>query len=68
MRCPICGVEFQREASRALPFCSERCRSIDLRRWLDEAYHLPLPPDPDADELPPDVNETNGGPQNGTPS
>jgi endogenous inhibitor of DNA gyrase (YacG/DUF329 family) len=23
------------------PFCSRRCRTIDLGRWLDEAYRLP---------------------------
>jgi endogenous inhibitor of DNA gyrase (YacG/DUF329 family) len=23
------------------PFCSERCRLVDLGRWLDEAYALP---------------------------
>jgi endogenous inhibitor of DNA gyrase (YacG/DUF329 family) len=24
-----------------LPFCSTRCRQIDLGRWLGEAYRLP---------------------------
>jgi len=23
------------------PFCSERCRLIDLGRWLDEGYSVP---------------------------
>lgn len=23
------------------PFCSKRCRTIDLGRWLDEGYRLP---------------------------
>lgn len=23
------------------PFCSRRCRLIDLKRWLDEEYRLP---------------------------
>jgi endogenous inhibitor of DNA gyrase (YacG/DUF329 family) len=23
-----------------MPFCSERCRLIDLGRWLDEAYRV----------------------------
>ncbi len=26
-----------------MPFCSERCRQIDLGRWLDERYTIPLP-------------------------
>jgi endogenous inhibitor of DNA gyrase (YacG/DUF329 family) len=25
-----------------MPFCSERCRQVDLGRWLDEAYGLPI--------------------------
>jgi hypothetical protein len=24
-----------------LPFCGERCRGIDLGRWLGEAYRMP---------------------------
>jgi uncharacterized protein len=41
MRCPTCEREFQPAESTALPFCSERCRTIDLGRWLDEGYVLP---------------------------
>jgi len=25
-----------------MPFCSQRCRRIDLGRWLDERYSLPI--------------------------
>ena len=28
-----------------MPFCSNRCRQIDLRRWLDERYSLPVNPE-----------------------
>ncbi len=52
MRCPVCEREFESSTSPALPFCSERCRTIDLGRWLGETYSLPSVPDPDADELP----------------
>ena len=24
-----------------MPFCSERCKTIDLGRWLDESYAIP---------------------------
>jgi endogenous inhibitor of DNA gyrase (YacG/DUF329 family) len=51
MRCPNCKREFDREASAALPFCSERCRTIDLGRWLGEEYSMPVMPDPEADEF-----------------
>jgi len=30
-----------------MPFCSERCRLIDLGRWLDERNTMPLEPDED---------------------
>jgi endogenous inhibitor of DNA gyrase (YacG/DUF329 family) len=51
MRCPICKREFDRATSTALPFCSERCRTIDLGRWLGEEYSMPVIPDPEADEV-----------------
>jgi endogenous inhibitor of DNA gyrase (YacG/DUF329 family) len=50
MRCPVCQREFEKESSTAVPFCSERCRTIDLGRWLGETYRLPGAPDPDADQ------------------
>ena len=39
-RCPICDRPFDPQESTALPFCSERCRLVDLGRWLDEGYSL----------------------------
>jgi hypothetical protein len=37
-RCPICG----RPASdETLPFCSSRCRDVDLHRWLSGHYVVP---------------------------
>ena len=41
MRCPICERQFDPVQSSALPFCGERCRQIDLGRWLGEDYRLP---------------------------
>ncbi len=49
--CPTCHKLFDPEASRALPFCRDRCRSIDLNRWLSEEIALPYH-DVNADELP----------------
>jgi uncharacterized protein len=40
-RCPICRQKFDAEKSQFLPFCSPRCKQIDLARWLDERYMLP---------------------------
>ena len=46
--CPICGksVEIPDESapidsSSPFPFCSERCKLIDLGRWLDGKYQIP---------------------------
>lgn len=52
MRCPVCKQEFDPATSAAMPFCSERCRTIDLGRWLGEVYSMPNIPDPEADERP----------------
>jgi endogenous inhibitor of DNA gyrase (YacG/DUF329 family) len=37
-RCPICG---KPAAEPALPFCSSRCRDIDLNRWFKGSYVVP---------------------------
>jgi endogenous inhibitor of DNA gyrase (YacG/DUF329 family) len=42
VRCPICEREFDPAAPDAVkPFCSARCRTIDLGRWLGEGYAFP---------------------------
>jgi uncharacterized protein len=46
-KCPICGKPAV-EASR--PFCSPRCRNIDLDRWRSEAYRVPVTEDPDEED------------------
>lgn len=43
--CPTCGQQFESEAAKTMPFCSERCRWIDLGRWLNEEHHLPVEPE-----------------------
>jgi len=55
-RCPVCRRAFDPDESPAMPFCSERCRLVDLGRWASEAYGLPVEPDESsrpADEPPP---------------
>jgi endogenous inhibitor of DNA gyrase (YacG/DUF329 family) len=54
MHCPVCKLEFEAESSAAKPFCSDRCKTIDLGRWLEGSYQLPDVPDPEADEEPDD--------------
>ncbi len=42
VHCPTCGtlVEWTAQA-RQRPFCSERCRMIDLGQWASEDYRIP---------------------------
>jgi endogenous inhibitor of DNA gyrase (YacG/DUF329 family) len=47
MHCPICDKTFEPEETTAMPFCSERCRLIDLGRWLGEGYSLSTERDED---------------------
>jgi len=45
VHCPRCGapVEWTPE-SRYRPFCSERCKLIDLGAWATERYRVPVDP------------------------
>ena len=44
--CPICGKP--RDAAFR-PFCSKRCADIDLGRWLNESYAIPVKVEEDED-------------------
>ena len=46
-RCPICG---RPRDPKFRPFCSKRCRQVDLSRWMNEVYAVPaLDADPEED-------------------
>ncbi len=47
-RCPTCGARFNIALTEAMPFCSTRCQQVDLGRWMNEEYGLPVEPDEDA--------------------
>jgi endogenous inhibitor of DNA gyrase (YacG/DUF329 family) len=42
MKCPICKKEVSPGAPFA-PFCSDRCRLIDLANWSDGKYVISTP-------------------------
>jgi len=45
--CPVCG----KPASVAdTPFCTDRCRQVDLGRWLTGSYRIPARDDDAEDE------------------
>jgi len=45
IRCPACGGPSRYASDNAFrPFCSERCRSLDLGAWASERYRVEAPP------------------------
>ena len=49
--CPACGKKNTWKHDNAFrPFCSERCRLIDLGEWADESYRVESEDQTDADE------------------
>ncbi len=59
IRCPECKKETIYSLDNSFrPFCSERCRLIDLGQWADESFRVPVKNDnedstwnhPDEDE------------------
>lgn len=47
--CPTCEKPVDMAGNPNRPFCSERCQLIDLGRWLDESYSMPIEGEEDRD-------------------
>jgi uncharacterized protein len=61
LRCPICKKEVA-FGDPNMPFCSDRCRAIDLGNWATGKYAIP------AEELPEEQNKVDEGePDEGPP-
>lgn len=41
IKCPVCKKEAAWKDNPFRPFCSERCRIIDLGKWASEEYRIP---------------------------
>ncbi len=51
VKCPVCGKEVEwKESSRYRPFCSERCKQIDLGAWAEEKYKVPAVEDENGED------------------
>jgi endogenous inhibitor of DNA gyrase (YacG/DUF329 family) len=49
-RCPICKKPAApRDANPSFPFCSARCKTVDLGKWLNEEYRVPV--EEESDEI-----------------
>jgi uncharacterized protein len=58
MLCPICkkhvnDIDDVLTPNPYFPFCSERCKLVDLGRWLGEKYSIPIKRPDDAGDPPP---------------
>jgi endogenous inhibitor of DNA gyrase (YacG/DUF329 family) len=53
--CPICG---RVPDPKYRPFCTKRCADVDLGRWFNERYVVPVPAEPeDSDHVSGETDE-----------
>jgi len=51
-RCPICKILTDSATNADFPFCSERCKLIDLGNWASEKYAVSEPLFDESDDEP----------------
>jgi endogenous inhibitor of DNA gyrase (YacG/DUF329 family) len=64
VQCPICQREMAGQSTAEwpqLPFCSPRCKLVDLGRWLGEKYGCPVDSDT-SEEVAPETEPLDGPP------
>jgi endogenous inhibitor of DNA gyrase (YacG/DUF329 family) len=64
VQCPICQREMTGQSEAAwpqFPFCSPRCKLVDLGRWLGEKYGYPIE-SATAEETAPESEPADGPP------
>ncbi|MES2932018.1 MAG: DNA gyrase inhibitor YacG [Pseudomonadota bacterium] len=50
VECPTCGKKVEwLPTNKFRPFCSERCKQIDLGAWAEEKYVIPVSKSPDSE-------------------
>jgi endogenous inhibitor of DNA gyrase (YacG/DUF329 family) len=49
MKCPTCDKEATWQDNPYRPFCSERCKLVDLGKWVNDEYRVPGREVPTAD-------------------
>jgi endogenous inhibitor of DNA gyrase (YacG/DUF329 family) len=45
-KCPTCSKQVDWQDNPFRPFCSERCKLVDLSKWVSEEYRVPGRPVP----------------------
>ena len=51
IKCPHCQKKFNYYESTFRPFCSERCKMVDLGHWLEESYNIPVKEEEQKDKV-----------------
>jgi endogenous inhibitor of DNA gyrase (YacG/DUF329 family) len=64
-QCPVCQSNVsnsQKDSSFStfFPFCSQRCRLVDLGLWFDGQYRIPVNPQQTDEDAPQPSDEQNG--------
>jgi endogenous inhibitor of DNA gyrase (YacG/DUF329 family) len=50
-QCPICrNAAAPRSQNKSAPFCSPRCKLVDLGKWLDGKYAVPTSEEPESED------------------
>lgn len=61
VKCPTCDAKVIWDNDHPFkPFCSERCKLIDLGDWADEKHAIPVEPQLN-DDIPDDLGYDEGG-------
>jgi len=68
-KCPTCKKTVRLTAQESsgqgkfFPFCSQRCKLIDLGAWFNARYRIPSEPQPPQAVKPPDTSSDEAGPE-----
>lgn len=57
VECPRCRRQTEYEGNPWRPFCSERCKLIDLGRWAGQGYRIPAEEGEDESVTPPEIED-----------
>jgi len=59
MKCPICRKPVPADGPE-YPFCSQRCRTVDLANWASGVYRIPVNPEDESGNDSEDASEGTG--------
>jgi endogenous inhibitor of DNA gyrase (YacG/DUF329 family) len=56
--CPECGKEVEYEGNSFRPFCSERCKILDLGKWASGDFRIPVVSEDEEEDGTPKIMES----------